>query len=268
MNGYTKLFSSILASTIWGESKETKIVWITMLAMCDRFGKVDASIPGLATIARLTVSETESAIHVLAGPDPYSRTKEHDGRRIVEVNGGWQILNYESYRKKMSSDERREYLKFKKRESRERQRKTVGVNTASTLVADSQQSQHIAESREQNAKEEGAQTTAPTPFLNKSREEIVMALERQWNAQCKLNGQLQNGEVADMFAHLLDLGITPETISNQIGKGAKRGREWPSQFSKRLTAESIVREETKEERHERYKANTIKLRNRAKEGKS
>lgn len=52
MSGYTKLFSSIIDSTIWRESKETKIVWITMLAKADRYGVVEASLPGLADAAK------------------------------------------------------------------------------------------------------------------------------------------------------------------------------------------------------------------------
>ena len=47
MTGYTKLFGSIVDSTIWRESKETKIVWITMLAKANKEGIVEASLPGL-----------------------------------------------------------------------------------------------------------------------------------------------------------------------------------------------------------------------------
>jgi hypothetical protein len=48
MSGYTKLFSSIITSTIWGEDSDTKVVWITLLAMKDRNGEVKSTIPGLA----------------------------------------------------------------------------------------------------------------------------------------------------------------------------------------------------------------------------
>ena len=54
---FSKLFQSILSSTIWCEDHPTRVVWITMLAMADRHGYVGASIPGIAGMARVTVEE-------------------------------------------------------------------------------------------------------------------------------------------------------------------------------------------------------------------
>lgn len=109
MAGYTKIFTSILDSTIWQESKETRLVWITMLAMKDGRQIVEASIPGLAVRAGVTTAECEMALERLRAPDPYSRTKDHEGRRIRDVDGGWLILNGALYREKLSPDERKEY---------------------------------------------------------------------------------------------------------------------------------------------------------------
>lgn len=95
---FTKLFSSITESTIWAEPDHTRIVWITMLAMADRFGRVWASIPGLANRARVSVEACEEALETLLGPDRYSRTKDNDGRRIEPIEGGWRLLNHEKYR--------------------------------------------------------------------------------------------------------------------------------------------------------------------------
>lgn len=100
MSGYTPLFSSIVASTIWREAKETKIVWITMLAMADARGIVEASVPGLADMAKVSMDECKEAIRVLTSPDEWSRTKDYDGRRIEEVDGGWRILNLAKFRQK------------------------------------------------------------------------------------------------------------------------------------------------------------------------
>src|SRR5689334_15813431 len=107
MEGYTKLFGSIVASTIWREEKETKIVWITMLALKNSRGVVEASIPGLADLARVTLKECEAALKVLSSPDKYSRSKEYEGRRIQAVPEGWLVLNHEKYRAKLNADERR-----------------------------------------------------------------------------------------------------------------------------------------------------------------
>jgi len=118
MTGYTKLFHSILASTIWREDDKTRIVWITLLAMANKYGVAEGSIPGLADMARVSIEDCEAALAKLEGPDKYSRTKENDGRRIEPVDGGWLLLNHAKYRAKMNQDDRREYNRLKQAEHR------------------------------------------------------------------------------------------------------------------------------------------------------
>jgi hypothetical protein len=121
--GYTKLFNEIIMSTVWREPNHVRLLWITMLALKDRWHVVNASLPGLADSARITLEECQEALKVLSSPDPFSRTKDDEGRRIRECDGGWIILNGEKYRNKMSLDERREYNRIKQREYRERKAK-------------------------------------------------------------------------------------------------------------------------------------------------
>ena len=97
-SGYTQLFGSIVASTIWREDDKTRIVWITLLALSDWDGYVAASTPGLADLARVSVAECEQALEKLQQPDKYSRSPEHGGRRIQPVDGGWLVLNRAKYR--------------------------------------------------------------------------------------------------------------------------------------------------------------------------
>src|SRR5438105_1840466 len=124
MAGYTKLFNSILASSVWSEDDKTRIVWITLLAMSDKYGVADTAIPGLADLARVSLEDCEKAIGKLKSPDKYSRTKLNDGRRIEECEGGFRLLNHGLYRAKMSADERREYNRIKQQEHRQRLSKT------------------------------------------------------------------------------------------------------------------------------------------------
>jgi hypothetical protein len=130
MTGYTKLFSSIITSTIWREPKETKVLWITMLALAGKDGHVAGSVPGLAHLAGLSIPETESALLTLSSPDPYSRTPEADGRRIIACEGGWNLVNHSKYRKMLNADERREYLRVKQAERREAMRQQVSTSVA------------------------------------------------------------------------------------------------------------------------------------------
>ena len=120
MSGYTKLFSSILASTIWREDDKTRLVWITLLAMADKNGVAEGSVPGLADFARVSVEECRASLKKLMAPDPDSRSRIHEGRRIKEIDGGWLLLNHAKYRAKLNADDRREYNRQKQQEWRSR----------------------------------------------------------------------------------------------------------------------------------------------------
>lgn len=123
MKGYTKLFQDIVTSTIWREPDTTRIVWITLLALSGEDGVVSASVPGLAAIAGVSMEKTLEALDKLKEPDKWSRTKDHEGRRIEETDGGWKILNHGKYRAKMNYEDRKVYLAEKQKEYREREKK-------------------------------------------------------------------------------------------------------------------------------------------------
>jgi hypothetical protein len=122
---FTKLFSSITESTVWGEPMPTRIAWSAMLAMADQHGRVMASVPGFAHRARISVDQARKAIECFLSPDPDSRTPDHEGRRIVVIDGGWRLLNYAKYR--ALKDEESERARNAERQSRFRAKQTVTV---------------------------------------------------------------------------------------------------------------------------------------------
>jgi hypothetical protein len=89
-----------------------------MLAMANKNGFVFASIPGLANRARVDIESAREAIQKFQQPDPDSRTKDFEGRRIEEVDGGWRLLNYAKHRAIRDEEERREYMKNLMRKKR------------------------------------------------------------------------------------------------------------------------------------------------------
>ena len=105
MTGFTKLFSSITESSVWSEPHFVVRVWIGMLARSDAEGIVEGSVPGFAHLCHVSVEEMREAIRVLSEPDPDSRTKDNEGRRIEPFDGGWRILNYLKYRKQAQAKE-------------------------------------------------------------------------------------------------------------------------------------------------------------------
>lgn len=108
---YCKLFNSIITSSIWSEDDPTRIVWITLLAIKDMDGFCETSIPGLAALARKSIDETSAAIKKLESPDTFSRSSEHEGRRIQKVEGGFIVLNHANYRDRERREKRREYMR-------------------------------------------------------------------------------------------------------------------------------------------------------------
>lgn len=166
MSGYTKLFESILESTVWLTAQPTRLVWITMLAMSDAGGVVEAAVPGLARRAGVSVEEAEEALRCFLSPDPHSRTKDHEGRRIVEVDGGWRLLNHGKYREKMSSADMRAKAAERSRRYRERHaERNVASRCVTPRDAKSRESLHSeAEAEAESEKRESERrASAPTP---------------------------------------------------------------------------------------------------------
>ena len=128
MPNYTKLFNSIVTSTIWTEDDKTRILWITMLAMSDQHGEVHASIPGLARIAGIDTESAEQAINKFMSPDPYSRTPDNQGRRIAKIEGGWEILNHKKYRIMASKEDAKAANNARVKRHRERKENVTLCN--------------------------------------------------------------------------------------------------------------------------------------------
>jgi len=108
MAHYTKLWSFIVTSTIWGEDDKTRIVWITLLASAERDGRVMGTPPGLSRLANVSLPDCIRALDKLKSPDPDSNTKDKDGRRIEDAPGGWLIINYLKHREAADEEAKRE----------------------------------------------------------------------------------------------------------------------------------------------------------------
>jgi predicted transposase YbfD/YdcC len=105
-----------------------KVVWVTMLALANRNGQVLASIPGLADAARVSLDQCVDALERLKSPDKFSRTKAHEGRRIEEVEDGWQLLNHKKYRDIRDADERRAQVREAVRKHRIKKSSVIAGN--------------------------------------------------------------------------------------------------------------------------------------------
>jgi hypothetical protein len=155
MDNWTKLCSSILDSSVWFLSKEAKLVWITFLAKKDKVGFVRGSAMSVARDAGVTEEEAEEAIRIFLSPDPKSKTKANEGRRIEEVPGGWVVLNHYLYRDEAEVDAVREYWRKKKAEARKQR---VALPKQTPLAGENQ---FLKMSPEQQAIEPGNKILLP-----------------------------------------------------------------------------------------------------------
>ena len=109
---YSKLHSSLVNSSLWTEPDNVRILFITLLAMCDRQGYVYGSKPGIERLANIDPTDDIDPWDALMSPDEDSsdrlRNPENEGRRIEEVPGGFRLLNFEYYRGLRNDDDRRE----------------------------------------------------------------------------------------------------------------------------------------------------------------
>ncbi len=118
---YNKLFSKIVTSSIWLEPTPTRMIWITFLAVMDEDGFAPfASVANLAHTARIEMNEAAEAVKILESPDENSGDKDHEGRRIERVPGGWMVLNAGKYRDIVTRVVAREKTRERVRRFRER----------------------------------------------------------------------------------------------------------------------------------------------------
>lgn len=117
---FVKLYGSILDSSIWSEAQGTKLLWITMLAMADEEGNVEASVGGLAKRAGISREQCDVGLAVLLSPDPDDRSGVEEGRRLREIPGGWHIINAQRYREKRSPQQIKGAARVQKHRERKR----------------------------------------------------------------------------------------------------------------------------------------------------
>ena len=127
MNTWTPLFSKVVDSSVWDEPDFVCKIFITMLAKKDADQVVRGTAYMIGRWARKTEKEVLEALRVLSSPDKKRlEPQPHEGRRIEKVEGGWLILNGQTYEELMRSLNRREYKTTKEREYRAAKKKGAG----------------------------------------------------------------------------------------------------------------------------------------------
>jgi len=117
------LDAEILSSSVWSEAAHVRLVWITLLILCDTEGYVGAAVPGIARAAGVSLPEATEAMSRLQQPDPYSRTQTDEGRRVAVVERGFRVLNFLEHLDRLSAERTRS--RDRVRRHRERRKRDV-----------------------------------------------------------------------------------------------------------------------------------------------
>ena len=213
---YAKLFASITESSLWSSSKETRLLFVSMLARANAVGFIEASTPGLARISNLTLEETKGALAELTEPDQYDKSGNVEGRRLVKMQGGWGIVNYEIYRNRRDEEERREYMREYMKTYREKGKPVNSVNSRKPMLA---QAEAEAEAEAEGEREENA----PAQGV-KGKEEIQRDFLKSQGVKLDKDGADLLPEWTACFK-----GLRLSSIES-IFKEAAPGIQWPSEF--------------------------------------
>lgn len=128
---YVKIHDTIFGSSIMEKDIETRYIWFCMLTIADQNGYIDETIPALAR--RFNVSEDilKKAIECFCAPDPNSRSKENEGRKLCKLHEtfGWKVINYEKYRNIKNYEDRKQYMRRYMRDYRKNKDSVNFVNS-------------------------------------------------------------------------------------------------------------------------------------------
>ena len=65
----------------------------------------------------------------LLSPDKHSRTKDMEGRRIVEMPGGWELVNHAKYRAMASKEDEKQKNAARQKRWRDRKKNNASVTS-------------------------------------------------------------------------------------------------------------------------------------------
>lgn len=107
-DSYAKVFRCMYTGSMYGAGVHVFAVWGWVLAHKDENGHAEINPDLVAHQLGTVAQQVEEALDYLSRPDPKSRSKEHEGRRLIRASQfGYQVVNNDRYRDRGGS--RRDY---------------------------------------------------------------------------------------------------------------------------------------------------------------
>jgi len=236
--GYTKIDNGIFSSTLWWSADPQAFrVFFYMLATINRAGIWEGTLPGIAGQCRLSIEQTEEIIAYLEAPEKYSRSQEHEGRRIQKVDGGWKVLNYWKYRLKDYSTERNREYDEKHPKRKHTSKKSNNINEAT--LGDGKAIPGDSESASESASERGEIPPPPCsefsdePLPSPSGYRETKQLQAKLATEALEANHVAAPDIAQVVERLnaaqkkyFDVPGSLDAVDPKIRRAALKGLEW------------------------------------------
>ncbi len=119
---YAKVFQQIFDSSI-AENPDVRFTFMDLLVLADVNGVVDMTHEAIARRTNRAIEIIRETIQKLESPDTQSRTPDENGARLRRLDEhrdwGWEIVNYQQFRRLASEEQRRERTKERTRKWRD-----------------------------------------------------------------------------------------------------------------------------------------------------
>lgn len=133
---YGKTYESMYHGSMVGAGLNVFAVWNYIITNT-HFGVIELNPKLLHAILGGELIEVEAALTFLASPDPDSRSKEEEGRRIVkEGQFQYRVVNWEAYQSMKTAADLRQYNRNKQAEYRAKEKiklQSMTEETASSV---------------------------------------------------------------------------------------------------------------------------------------
>lgn len=98
MANYGKLFGSAFNGSLAGAGPTVIATWAYILATAGPSDEIDINPRLVAAVLGCSEEDVVAALKFLASPDPNSRSREHEGRRLLQTGvWRWKIVNHGKY---------------------------------------------------------------------------------------------------------------------------------------------------------------------------
>jgi len=165
---FGKWFSSAYTGSMYGAGPVVFSVWAWVIANAGADGVLEINPELLAGQIGTGAFEVEEALEFLCSPDPRSRSKAHDGARLVRDSEFlYVVVNHDHYRSMRDGEVRREQNREAKRRQRQRESAqnadSQHVSAASAAVSPVQKTENRVQKTELKKASPAKPSTKPPP---------------------------------------------------------------------------------------------------------